>query len=169
MPNVKNIKLNAAISCLAFIGFLWMGSLNGIKAVQPEEQLADPKLEARARNLSLDLRCLVCQNQSIDDSDAELARDLRVLVRERLISGDTDAQVLSYVVERYGEFVLLRPSFSARNLVLWGTPLLVLVIGGVTALLYSRRQSTVISGMALSPEEEERLNKLLDEKSDKSE
>lgn len=151
-------------SLRALVCILVVVLVNGpVWAVNPDEILADPAMEERARKISANLRCLVCQNQSIDDSDAELARDLRVLVRERLVSGDTDAQVLSYVVDRYGEFVLLRPSFSARNLVLWGTPLLVLIVGGITALLYSRRQSTVTSAMALSPEEEERLNKLLDE------
>ena len=89
-------------------------------AVQPDEVLADPALEARARALSAELRCMVCQNQSIDDSDADLARDLRVLVRERLAAGDSDEQVIDYVVSRYGEFVLLKPRFSLRNALLWG-------------------------------------------------
>lgn len=136
-------------------------------AVNPDEILPDAALETRARDISANLRCLVCQNQSIDDSDAELARDLRVLVRERLVSGDTDAQVMKYVVDRYGEFVLLRPSFSIRNFVLWGTPIIVLILGGFAAFTYSRQHNAGRVAVSLSSEEEERLNKLLDE-SDKS-
>ena len=98
-------------------------------AVQPDEVLSDTALEARARALSAHLRCMVCQNQSIDDSDASLARDLRILVRERITAGDTDEEVLDYLVDRYGEFVLLKPRVSARNLVLWITPAALLVIG----------------------------------------
>lgn len=96
-------------------------------AIDPDERLADPALETRARSLSTELRCLVCQNQSIDDSDAALAKDLRVIVRERLVAGDTDKQVLDYVVSRYGEFVLLRPPFNARTLLLWLAPALLLL------------------------------------------
>lgn len=98
-------------------------------AVQPDEVLKDPALEARARDISSGLRCLVCQNQSIDDSDAPLARDLRVIVRERLTAGDDDAQVQSYVVGRYGEYVLLRPVFALHTLLLWLTPVLVVTLG----------------------------------------
>ncbi|TIU04312.1 MAG: cytochrome c-type biogenesis protein CcmH, partial [Mesorhizobium sp.] len=94
------------------------------QAVKPDEVLPDPALEARARALSEGLRCMVCQNQSIDESDADLARDLRVLVRQRLVAGDTDQQVMDYIVSRYGEFVLLKPRFSLRNALLWGTPAL---------------------------------------------
>src|SRR5262245_48562034 len=99
---------------------------NSAHAVEPHEVLADPRLEARARVLSQELRCLVCQNQSIDDSNADLARDLRVLVRERLVAGDSDASVLAFIEARYGEFVLLRPRFNLRTLLLWLTPLLLL-------------------------------------------
>ena len=104
-------------------------------AVKPDEVLADPALEARARALSEGLRCMVCQNQSIDESDADLARDLRILVRQRLVAGDTDQQVMDYVVSRYGEFVLLKPRFSLRNALLWGTPVLLLLVGGVFIVL----------------------------------
>src|SRR5579859_3377583 len=98
-------------------------------AVQPDEMLADPKLEARARAISRDLRCLVCQNQSIDDSDAELARDLRLLLRERLKAGDSDQQARQFLVDRYGDYVLLKPPFKTATLALWlGTP--VLLLGG---------------------------------------
>jgi cytochrome c-type biogenesis protein CcmH len=110
-------------------------------AVQPDEVLKDPALERRARDISAGLRCLVCQNQSIDESDAPLAKDLRVLVRERLKAGDTDRDVQSYVVQRYGEFVLLRPVFGAHTLLLWLAPILVLGLGGLAVYvsLWRRR------------------------------
>ncbi|AMS43594.1 MULTISPECIES: cytochrome c-type biogenesis protein [Aminobacter] len=107
-------------------------------AVKPSEMLADPKLEARARLLSEELRCMVCQNQSIDESDAELAGDLRVLLRERLLAGDSDEQVMAYIVSRYGEFVLLKPQFNLRNALLWGTPVLLLLGGGAFVVLQAR-------------------------------
>lgn len=129
------------------------------QAVQPDEVLRDPALEARARTLSAELRCLVCQNQSIDDSDAELARDLRVLVRERLVAGDTDAQVIAFVVARYGEFVLLRPRFSVRNALLWATPPVLLVAGA--AFLVLRRRSQAAGRTALSEDEQARLDAIL--------
>ncbi|EKF40653.1 cytochrome c-type biogenesis protein [Nitratireductor indicus] len=129
-------------------------------AVQPDEVLQDPKLEERARSLSAELRCMVCQNQSIDDSDAELARDLRVLVRDRLKAGDSDEQVLDYVVARYGEFVLLKPRFSIRNALLWGAPVVLLLIGGMVLLVASRRRPGR-GPAALSGEEEARLKTIL--------
>lgn len=131
-------------------------------AVQPDEILGDPVLESRARALSAELRCMVCQNQSIDDSDAPLARDLRLIVRERLTAGDSDPQVLDFMVQRYGEFVLLRPRFSWRNALLWGAPVLVLGLGALIAVVALRRRA---SGpvQRLSPEEEARLAKLLAE------
>jgi len=112
-------------------------------AIAPDEMLKDPALEARARHLSQELRCMVCQNQSIDDSDAPLARDLRLLVRERLQSGDSDRQVLDYLVARYGEFVLLRPRFELRTLLLWGLPPLALLAGvlGIGHAMWRRRVS----------------------------
>ena len=131
-------------------------------AVDPSEKLADPKLEQRARDLSANLRCMVCQNQSIDDSNADLARDLRLLVRERIVAGDSDEQVISYVVSRYGEFVLLKPRLSAKTLILWGAPALLLVIGLVVAGAYARGRSRP-EPKRLSDEEEARLGKLLDE------
>jgi cytochrome c-type biogenesis protein CcmH len=132
-------------------------------AVQPDEILADPALEARARQISAELRCLVCQNQSIDDSNAPLARDLRVLVRERLKSGDSDAAVRDYVVARYGAFVLLRPPLQMSTLLLWATPLLLL---GTTLLiissrLRSARTATHAQAPPLTPEERARLARLL--------
>jgi cytochrome c-type biogenesis protein CcmH len=128
-------------------------------AVLPGERLADPRLEERARALSQDLRCMVCQNQSIDDSDAPLARDLRVLVRERLTAGDSDRQVVDFLVSRYGEFVLLRPRFGWHTAVLWGAPALFL-IGGVGYLLMAarRRRSSPAAGPApLTDEEKAKL------------
>lgn len=119
--------LVAAFAAAASVAVVAPG---GALAVEPDEILADPKLEARARALSVDLRCLVCQNQSVDDSNAPLARDLRLLVRERLKAGDTDAQVMSFVVARYGDFVLLRPPFNAKTLLLWvSAPLLLVLVG----------------------------------------
>lgn len=129
-------------------------------AVQPSEVLDDPALEARARQLSSGLRCMVCQNQSIDDSDAELARDLRVLVRERLVAGETDEQVIDYVVSRYGEFVLLQPRFNMRNALLWAAPILLLAIGGTFIVVQSRRRTRPVT-QALSAEEERRLKEIL--------
>ena len=130
-------------------------------AVQPDEVLDDSALEARARAISAELRCLVCQNQSIDDSDAPLARDLRILVRERLQAGDSDGEVRSYLVDRYGEFVLLRPTFSARNLFLWLTPLVALALGAFLALRRFRAPAAA-AGAALSREEEEALARILE-------
>ena len=132
-------------------------------AVQPDEILADPKLEQRARDLSLGLRCLVCQNQSIDDSDAPLARDLRLLVRERLKAGDSDAEVIDSVVARYGEFVLLKPRLGWHTLLLWLAPVLALIIAGVI-VLRGMRHTRAAAPAALSAEEQRKLKALLDEK-----
>jgi cytochrome c-type biogenesis protein CcmH len=135
-------------------------------AVQPDEIMADPAKEARARDLSRELRCMVCQNQSIDDSDAPLARDLRLLVRERIAGGDSDKQVIDFLVARYGEFVLLKPRLSLHTLLLWLLPPLALAGGGLALWYYSRRRPA--PGSAADPslrdlteEEEERLERLL--------
>ena len=109
-------------------------------AVQPDEVLKDPVLEARARALSQQLRCMVCQNQSIDDSDAPLARDLRLLVRERIAQGDTDAEVVDFLVARYGPFVLLKPPFNVHTLLLWLLPPFALGAGGIALVVYARRR-----------------------------
>jgi cytochrome c-type biogenesis protein CcmH len=132
-------------------------------AVEPDEILADPKLESRARAISAELRCLVCQNQSIDDSNAPLARDLRLLVRERLKAGDSDQRVIQYVVDRYGKFVLLKPPFDAQTLLLWLTPLLVLAGAGLVILRGVRRADPArpSAGNALTPTEEGQLRALL--------
>jgi cytochrome c-type biogenesis protein CcmH len=135
---------------------IWLGPAG---AVQPGEALADPALEARARALSAELRCMVCQNQSIDLSDAELAHDLRVLVRERLVAGDSDEEVLDYVVSRYGEFVLLKPRFSLRNTLLWGTPVLLLAVGAGVLFFSQRRRK--LAAQALTEEETAELDRIL--------
>jgi len=131
-------------------------------AVEPGEMLKDPALEARARALSQELRCVVCQNQSIDDSNAPLAHDLRVLVRERLTAGDSDTQVLGYITARYGEFVLLRPRLKPETLVLWLTPLL-LIAGAGAFLVRARMRAAASPGSAapLSPEEQRRLAEIM--------
>lgn len=131
-------------------------------AVLPDEILSDPVLEERARNLSAQLRCMVCQNQSIDDSNAELARDLRVLVRDRLVSGDSDQDVIAYVVSRYGEFVLLKPRFSARTLLLWGAPILLTLAGVTSLLVFARRRNALPTQQKLSSSEEEKIRSLLE-------
>ncbi|WP_434733695.1 cytochrome c-type biogenesis protein CcmH [Rhizobium sp. YTUHZ044] len=131
-------------------------------AVNPDEVLADPALEARARALSAELRCMVCQNQSIDDSNAELAKDLRLLVRERIRNGDSDEAVLNYIVSRYGEFVLLKPRFSMRTVLLWGAPVLLILAGGVSLLVFARKRRGRPTGSKLTPEEQARLSELLD-------
>jgi len=131
-------------------------------AVQPDEMLPDPALETRARALSKELRCMVCQNQSIDDSDAPLARDLRLIVREHLRAGETDQQVLDFLIARYGEFVLLRPRFAPHTALLWLTPLGVLVIGALGIAMSARRQRS--SEGNLTADEEGRLAEILQRK-----
>ena len=136
-----------------------------VRAVQPHERLDDPGLEARARDLSADLRCVVCQNQSIDDSNAPLARDLRVLVRERLVAGDTDDQVLAFVSARYGDYVLLSPPLRASTLILWLAGPAVLVAAGVGVAVWLRRRGHAAvqePAAPLSAAEEARLARLLD-------
>ena len=135
-------------------------------AVNPDEMLDDPKLEARARELSKGLRCVVCQNENIDESNADLAKDIRILLRERLKAGDTDEQAVNYLVERYGEFVLLKPRFAPHTLLLWAGPFLVLLIGLIT--LWRLRARAATAGQkteaALSDEEKKRLEELLKDK-----
>ncbi|MBK20285.1 MAG: cytochrome c-type biogenesis protein CcmH [Rhodospirillaceae bacterium] len=147
---------------LVLLGFVIAAVIaaSPVKAVEPNEILEDPKLEQRARALSKDLRCVVCQNQSIDDSNASLARDLRVVVRERLQAGDTDKQIIDFVVARYGEFVLLNPRVNARTYLLWGGPALVLIFGILGLVFWFRRRGKIAND-GLSPEEEKRLAELL--------
>jgi cytochrome c-type biogenesis protein CcmH len=133
------------------------------QAVQPDEVLPDPALEARARAISAGLRCLVCQNQSIDDSDAPLAKDLRLLVRERLKAGDSDQEIVDFVVARYGEFVLLKPRLSSHTLLLWlATPAVFALALGLIWLAYRRRREAAQALAPLSVNEERRLKRLLD-------
>jgi cytochrome c-type biogenesis protein CcmH len=142
-----------------------MGS-SAAYAVQPDEIMSDPAKEARARDLSRELRCMVCQNQSIDDSEAPLARDLRLLVRERIAAGDTDAQVIDFLVARYGEFVLLKPRLEPHTLLLWLLPPLALAGGGLALWMHGRRRSRSAtaedqSAFKLTAEEEARLERLI--------
>jgi cytochrome c-type biogenesis protein CcmH len=143
-----------------------IAAVGPVLAVQPGEQLADPAQEARARKLSTELRCLVCQNQSIDDSDAELARDLRRLVRERISAGESDSAIRQFLVARYGEFVLLRPPVNAQTLLLWSLPGLGLLAGGWIALSLFRKRAPVQEPAANPLGEEERaaLDALLDKR-----
>jgi cytochrome c-type biogenesis protein CcmH len=147
------------IALIVLLGALLMPQASF--AVTPDEILKDPVLEQRARVLSQELRCMVCQNQSIDDSDAPLAKDLRLLVRERLVRGDSDRQVLDYLVSRYGSFVLLRPPLEISTLLLWALPPLVL-LGGIVALWATvrRRKTVILETAPLSHEEQRRMRKL---------
>ena len=148
---------------LALALLIGMAALDGAAAVEPGEMLANPVLETRARTISEGLRCLVCQNESIDDSHAELAQDIRLLVRQRLQAGDTNQQVRDYLVARYGQFILLRPPFEAQTLLLWGTPLIVLVLGGLGILLVRRRGGGAVRdpSQPLTAAEQRRLDELL--------
>jgi cytochrome c-type biogenesis protein CcmH len=155
-------KLIAISIAIAFTVFAASNAL----AVQPDEIMADPARESRARDLSRELRCMVCQNQSIDDSEAPLARDLRLLVRERIAAGDSDSQVIDFLVARYGEFVLLKPLFKAHTLLLWLLPPLALAGGGLALWTYARRRARPAAQgkgapLELSAEEEARLTRLL--------
>ncbi len=144
-----------------FIALMLFVSQFPALAVNPDEILSDPVLEERARNLSSKLRCMVCQNQSIDDSNAELARDLRVLVRERLTDGDSDDEVIAYVVSRYGEFVLLKPRFSMKTLILWIAPAAMLLTGGLILFLMARGRLRGRAPSPLTPQEQARIDELL--------
>ncbi|NYD80759.1 cytochrome c-type biogenesis protein [Brucella intermedia] len=134
-------------------------------AVNPDEVLSDPVLEKRARTISGELRCMVCQNESIDDSNAELARDLRILVRDRLKEGDSDKQVMDFIVDRYGEFVLLKPRLNARTVLLWGFPVVILLIGAVALVFAFRGRKRVGEApQPLTESEKAELSRLLDGK-----
>lgn len=150
---------------LAFI-FIVLTALPA-EAVQPDEILDDPKLEARAREVGKQLRCLVCQNQSIDDSDADLARDLRILVRERIVAGDSNEEVIDYVVSRYGDFVLLNPPFKLKTYALWFGPAALILFGLGTVFLFFRRRGAgnapETKAQSLSVSEKKKLKRLLDE------
>src|SRR5215475_12189947 len=153
------MKRFLAIACiLTALGF------SAAHAVLPDEVMSDPAKEARARGLSRELRCMVCQNQSIDDSEAPLARDIRLLVRERIAAGDSDAQVIDFLVARYGEFVLLKPRFERQTLLLWLVPPLLLIGGGIGLWLHIRRRAKGELEAAIAPmtaDEEARLSALM--------
>lgn len=155
------------LSSLLLLGAFLLALLSPLPAlaVEPDEMLQDPKLEARARKLSQGLRCLVCQNENIDESNAPLAKDLRILLRERLKAGDTDQQAIDYIVNRYGEYVLLKPRLGLHTLLLWAGPFLLLVLGA--GLLWRKRRGAAArpaeSESALSEEERRRLRQLLEE------
>jgi cytochrome c-type biogenesis protein CcmH len=142
---------------LAVLALIWLAT--PALAVDPGEMLKDPALEARARVISAGLRCLVCQNESIDDSDADLAHEIRVLVRQRLVAGDSDAQVVQYLVDRYGEFILLKPVLAPHTLVLWLAAPTLLIVGGVVLFIAARRRQAN-PPVALSPDEQRALDEL---------
>ena len=151
---IATLTVVAALAC----------TISAAHAVLPDEMMSDPAKEARARSLSRELRCMVCQNQSIDDSEAPLARDIRLLVRERIAAGDSDKQVIDFLVARYGEFVLLKPRFERQTLLLWLVPPLLLIGGGLALWLHTRRRARGESAVAnppLTAEEEARLSALM--------
>jgi cytochrome c-type biogenesis protein CcmH len=147
------IRTLIVVVALTFVAPAW--------AVNPNEVLDDPALEERARDLSAELRCLVCQNQSIDDSNADMARDLRLLVRERLVAGDTNEEVLAYVTDRYGAFVRLKPPVTASTVMLWVLPFVVALIAVAASAVYLRGRRTVATDTGLSTEEEEELKRIM--------
>jgi cytochrome c-type biogenesis protein CcmH len=161
--------LKRILACVFALSVMVIGS-SAAYAVQPDEIMSDPAKELRARHLSRELRCMVCQNQSIDDSEAPLARDLRLLVRERIAAGDSDGQVLNFLVARYGEFVLLKPRLEPRTWLLWLLSPLALAGGGLVLWVQGRRRSRSATGqdnstVKLTAEEEARLKELIAEPS----
>ena len=154
--------MRAFVLAFAFAAFWAVGAA---QAVQPNEMLADPKLEARARALSAELRCMVCQNESIDDSNATLAHDIRVLIRDRLAKGESEAAIKAFLVSRYGEFILLKPPLQADTLLLWGAPPLILLAGGAFLVAAIRRKGRRggLAPAALTSAEERRVAALLDD------
>jgi cytochrome c-type biogenesis protein CcmH len=163
---MKRVVVKRIVACM--VALCVMAASSAAYAVLPDEIMPDPVKEARARDLSRELRCMVCQNQSIDDSEAPLARDLRLLVRERISAGDSDAQVLDFLVARYGEFVLLKPRLEGHTVLLWFLPPFALMAGGLALSMYARRRTKWLagddlSGAKLSAEEEARLERLIAE------
>lgn len=148
---------------MIFRAFLLMLIAGAAWAVEPGEILDDPAMESRARDISKGLRCLICRNESIDESDADLARDLRLLVRERIFEGDSDEDVVAFVVERYGEFVLLSPRREGINLVLWAAAPILLLAGLAAAGIFLVRRRSAASPDALTPAERARVAELMDE------
>jgi cytochrome c-type biogenesis protein CcmH len=148
--NLKIFVLGAVLTCLLLLAPL------AARAVQPDEIMTDPRLEARARALSAQLRCMVCQNESIDESHADLAHDLRVLVRERLQAGDSDDQIRAFLVRRYGDFILLKPPFKLETWLLWGAPVVILLIGCSIIFVARRQQKSLAPANIVSLSEAER-------------
>ena len=151
------VARTVSLTCLLLLAPL------AARAVQPDEIMTDPRLEARARALSAQLRCLVCQNESIDESHADLARDLRVLVRERLQAGDSDDKIRAFLVLRYGDFILLKPPFKLETWLLWGAPFLILLAGGGIIFVARRRQKSLAEANRLSEAERATLEAMLGE------
>ncbi len=156
--NSMILARSVVLTCLLLLAPL------AARAVQPDEIMTDPRLEARARALSAQLRCMVCQNELIDESHADLARDLRVLVRERLQAGDSDEQIRADLVRRYGDFILLKPPFKLETWLLWGAPLLILLAGGGIIFVARRRQRSYASATPLSETERAKLDAMLGER-----
>ena len=154
-----NLIWRAAVAAILLLFF----TASSAFAWNPGEALQDPALEARARALSANLRCLVCQNQSIDDSDADLARDLRILVRERITAGDSDEEVVDFLVDRYGEFVLLKPRFGTSTYLLWGLPVAALAGGAIAVAFAARARRKRKSADEMSEEEKARLASILNQ------
>ncbi len=158
--------MKQASAFLVLTMLVLLASAPTVLAVEPDEVLADPALEERARAISTELRCVVCQNQSIDDSDAEIARDMRILVRERLVAGDNDEEVVNYLVARYGDFVLLRPPFQPNTLALWlAPPIMAVVIATLSVMFYQayrRRRLAGASPDPLSPADRAELDALVE-------
>jgi cytochrome c-type biogenesis protein CcmH len=159
--------MKVAHSVLLALAIAVVALLPPAAAVEPDEILADKALEARARDISRNLRCLVCQNQSIDDSNADLARDLRVLVRERLTAGETNDQVVAFIAARYGDFVLLRPPFKPITWLLWLGPAILLLLGAVAVVVWFRRRAGHAEQPPLSDDEERALHSLLDDEGER--
>jgi cytochrome c-type biogenesis protein CcmH len=162
MSPVAPGRIAALLRVVLAAAVLAAGLAGPARAVQPGEILADPKLESRARALSTELRCLVCQNQSIDDSDAPLARDLRLIVREKLKEGASDAEIRSFLVARYGEFVLLKPPFGWHTALLWIAPFAILLAGAGALLMRARRPAAAVTGaLPLSEEEKAEVERAI--------
>ncbi|HTP78696.1 MAG TPA: cytochrome c-type biogenesis protein [Rhizomicrobium sp.] len=155
-------RKHGGIAVLALAAALWLTG-GAAWAIHPDEILKNPRLEARARSIGKELRCLVCQNESIDDSEADLAHDLRIIVRQRLVAGDTDDQVKQYIVARYGNYVLLRPPFDLETYLLWLGPLALFLAGGASAFVYYRRTALAADALPLSEDERRRLGALVGE------
>ena len=162
-PPHHEVSYALAVGFIAFALLLFVALVQTAHAVEPDEILKNPVLEARARTVSAGLRCLVCQNESIDESHAALARDIRLLVRQRLEAGDTNQQVTDYLVSRYGQFILLRPPVELSTLLLWGTPVVVLALGGLAITFAARRRPTRDPARPLSDGEQRRLDELVNE------